>query len=193
MLGAVAVRPDGSILLAGKTTGTWAMSYSGDVDDVMDYAAVLVDGSVLATPSPEATKTWTPSPTTTPSIAPTSLPQSAPTSAPKATLGPLSVPSSPTNFIQMDTPRPTYIAHLTTTSSSTSLGLIVWGVAGVAVVLAILVVLVTMKSSRSRGHRNSGTITVNLAASRHFPAAVRPVDIQMPLPLSHSEGRTPRS
>lgn len=61
---AVTVRPDGSILLAGWTDGTWTSS-GDNPDSDSDFAAVLIYyGGDISTPSPEPTSAAvnTPSP-----------------------------------------------------------------------------------------------------------------------------------
>lgn len=198
VLNAVAVRPDGSILLAGRTDGVW--DTSGNIDHMPDYAAVLLNASALSTPSPESTNSWTTSLTIVPSM--------VPTPAPRATQGPWSVLPSPTYSPQMGTSGP----HATDASTKKSLGpsTLVGGVVGVAAVLVILVVLATRVRRRWRRDIHTGVRTFRSgplhfpasappagdgtppspprnAVSLHFPAAATPADGEMPASPPHPQ------
>lgn len=75
---AVAARPDGSILLAGWTGGAWTTSAKSD--DWIDYAAILLNVSVLSTtPTPNPKPLCTNS-TPTASPVPSSIEPTTPSS-----------------------------------------------------------------------------------------------------------------
>lgn len=194
---AVAIRPDGAIVLAGTTSGSWITSASST--DGSDYAVVLMDGSLLNTPSAETTHSPTPSPTSALTTAPTLHPLSTPTPAADITHLPSSVAPVHPDLNRRDTPSPVYVEPLSTSPSGTSLGVIVGCITIGAAVGVILGVLVNRSSRRRRRGLNTGNVmsfpasgrhfpsaapalngTSRSAPSRHFPAGVAPVDGQSP-------------
>lgn len=129
---AVAVQADGTVLLAGFSWGSWAVSESTDSIDA-DMAAVLINTAVRPTPAPIS-----------PSTAPTTVTQepsfASPTAVPTAVSHPCPVQpvtTSPSQFIEpVDTP-----ATGLSSSPSTALGSIIGGIVGGTVLLAIVVAL----------------------------------------------------
>lgn len=156
-------------MLAGCTRGTWTSP--GNSDNTADYAAVLVEGSVISTPTPSTGATLSSGPST------------APIEENGASEELDGVPPSPTEDTEMWTRGPTCSELSTTSSPSVGLGVIVGSVAGGGAVLVIVAVLVLKAKRRSAHGLDFGTTTYSSAPPRHFPAAAHRVD-DSPSPAS---------
>lgn len=174
----VTVRPDGAILLAGWTGGTWTLP--GDVEGWYDYAAVLIDGDVRGTPSPEKTNVRTSPPTTSPFTAPPAATELTPGPALQDTQVSLSVSPVTTDSSLPSTSVPTYGETQSTPSSSTSLGVVVGCAVGAAAALVAFGLLVTRVVRRSRCKLEAGGITSFPVVRRPIPDVVPPASSGQP-------------
>lgn len=185
-LRAVAVRPDNSILLAGWTDGTWTIS--GDIDDRDDYAAVVLEASVLSTEDTQI-------PFLSVSPAPTSL-------TPSGTPQP--------NYVGQDSG--------TTSSSNTIIFIGCFTGAAALLVILIVFVTKACRRSRGNlgsGKTNSSSArprqphtfvsrvvgavprplpypVANVVAAGHSVPVLPPVDGQIPPPPPYSQAVVPR-
>lgn len=177
----VAVGSDGSILLAGRTSGTWTTS--GDEDSWSDYAVVSIDGGTLTTPAPEATtfSTDTPSIPGSPPTVPTPVPQSSPATAAKATQGPLFGTPLTTNATPAPSSRPKSTEAANSYLMSDPSAFVIGGIVAGAIVLVILGILAYQ---RLRG--KAATNISNPMEPRQFPFAAR-ADGPSPPPPSYPQ------